>query len=182
MRPKPGVADDSCLLEPACGSGHFLVQVLCLDLAAGMRSRCALMMASPSALQIANGDHAAWYRELFGPSVTAGTVQAPCSSRPRGLPQGSGVYPSFQAHAAKCRCGPRSHARVLRISAEGIATRRAGCAWAFLLRLYTPICGGKPADIRRPLLSWSAARTTWQRWRARVWKGISRHSRISLLG
>jgi hypothetical protein len=76
MRPKPGVADDSCLLEPACGSGHFLVQVLCLDLAAGMRSRCALMMASPSALQIANGDHAAWYRDLFGPSVTAGTVQA----------------------------------------------------------------------------------------------------------
>jgi hypothetical protein len=63
MRPKPGVADDSCLLEPACGSGHFLVQVLCLDLAAGMRSRCALMMASPSALQIANGDHAAWYRK-----------------------------------------------------------------------------------------------------------------------
>jgi Fic family protein len=34
------------------------------------------MMASPSALQIADGDHVAWYRELFGPSVTAGIVQA----------------------------------------------------------------------------------------------------------
>jgi hypothetical protein len=34
------------------------------------------MIASPSVLQITDDDHAAWYRELFGPSVTAGIVQA----------------------------------------------------------------------------------------------------------
>lgn len=34
------------------------------------------VLGGANAGQIADGDHAAWYRELFGPSVTAGIVQA----------------------------------------------------------------------------------------------------------
>ena len=41
-----------------------------------VRASIKKVLGGASAGQIADADHAAWYRELFGPSVTAGIVQA----------------------------------------------------------------------------------------------------------
>lgn len=41
-----------------------------------VKASIKIVLAGANAGQIADSDHAAWYRELFGPSVTAGIVQA----------------------------------------------------------------------------------------------------------
>ena len=98
------------------------------------------VLTGANAGEVSDDDHGDWYRQLFGPSVTAGIVKA---VRSRRLPDRTGLHPALHARAAAARGGARLHAGAVRAAGKRAGAGRARRSRALRLRLRPSLHGWK---------------------------------------